>query len=77
MGIRKLTKKVIVKVERRVFGDQGALGLNLGSAGERSPVKFKALVFRVSCKDNGVRKKKRKTSKVLYKFVSGIKKYNH
>ena len=58
----------------RVFGDQGTLGLSLESAEERSPEKFKTLVFRVSCEDNGVRKKKRKISKVLYKFVCGIKK---
>ena len=39
-----------------------------------SPGTIKALAFRVSCEDNGVRKKKRKISKVLYKFVCGIKK---
>ena len=56
---------------KRVFGDQGTLRLN---AEERSLEKVKTLVFRVSCEDNGVRKKKRKISKVLYKFVCGIKK---
>ena len=30
--------------------------------------------FRVSRKSSGVRKKKRKISKILYKFVCGIKK---
>ena len=43
-------------------------------ARERSPEKFKALVFRVFCKENGVRKKKGEASTVLYKFVSDIKK---
>ena len=59
---------------RKVFGNQGTLELSLESAEEWSMEKFKTLVFRVSCEDDGVRKKKRKTSKVLYKFVSGIKK---
>ena len=61
MGVRKLIKKVIVKVEKRVFGGQRTLGRGPGSAEEQSPEKFKALAFRVSCKDSGVRKKKRKT----------------
>ena len=74
MGFRKLTKKSDRGGGRKVFRDQGAHCLSLGSAGKRSPEKFKALVFRVFCKDNGVRKKKEEAPTVLYKFVSDIKK---
>ena len=77
MGFRKLTKKSDRGGGRKVFGDKGAHGLSLGSAGKWSPEKFKALVFRVFCKDNGMRKKKEEASTVLYKYSLILKKCNH
>ena len=48
--------------------------MNSESAKERSLEEDESSGFTVSGVSSGVRKKKRKTSEMLYKFVCGIKK---
>ena len=48
--------------------------MNLGSAEERFLGEDESSGFRVSGVSSGLRKKKRKISEILYKFVCGIKK---
>ena len=74
MRIRKLTKKMVVEVEKGSSEIKELSDGVLKIQRKWSSGTIKALVFRFSYEDDSVRKKKIKTSKVLYKFVSDIKK---
>ena len=75
--LENLPRKVIVKMEEGSSEIKKLSNGVLKVQTERSSGRIKALDFRFSCGDDGVRKKKKEASKVLYKFVSDSKKCNH
>ena len=72
--LENLPRKVIVKMEEGSSEIKELSDGVLKVQRERSSGTIRALDFRFSGEDDGVRKKKIKISNVLYKFVCGIKK---